>query len=56
MNAGEMHKLHGFALPAVLVVSVLILLLVLFAYSAVTLNMHRYSLYHDKKQQREDLK
>lgn len=50
------HRLGGFALPAVLVVSVLILLLILFAYSAVTLNMHRYSLYHEKKQQREDLR
>lgn len=50
------HRLRGFALPAVLVASVLILLLILFAYSAVTIDMHRYSLYHDKKQLREDLK
>lgn len=50
------HRLNGFALPAVLVVSLLILLLILFAYSAVTLNWHRYSKYHEKKQQREDLK
>lgn len=50
------HRLGGFALPAVLVVSVMILLLILFAYSAVTLNMRRYSLYHEKKQQREDLR
>lgn len=50
------NRLRGFALPAVLVASVLILLLILFAYSAVTMDMHRYSLYHDKKQLREDLK
>lgn len=56
MITGEKHRLGGFALPAVLVVSVLALLLVLFAYSAVTMNMHRYALYHEKKQLREDLK
>lgn len=56
MIGGVTHRLEGFALPAVLVVSVLILLMILFAYSAVTLNMRRYSLYHEKKQQREDLK
>lgn len=52
----ETHRLRGFALPAVLLVSVLILLLILFAYSAVTMNMYRYDLYHEKKQLREDLK
>lgn len=56
MNIVERYRLGGFALPAVLVVAVLILLLILFAYSAVTLNVYRYSLYHEKKQQREDLK
>lgn len=56
MNDCGIHRLEGFALPAVLVVSVMVLLLVLSAYSAVTLNTHRYSLYHEKKQQREDLK
>ena len=56
MMIGEIHRLRGSALPAVLVVSVLILLLILFAYSAVTMNMHRYALYHEKKQLREDLK
>ena len=52
----KIHRLRGFALPAVLVVSVLILLLIQFAYSAITINMHRYELYHEKKQLREDLK
>ena len=56
MMIGKTHRLRGFALPAVLVVSVLILLLILFAYSAVTMNMYRYDLYHEKKQLREDLK
>lgn len=56
MMIGKIHRLRGFALPAVLVVSVLILLLILFAYSAVTMNMYRYDLYHEKKQLREDLK
>ncbi len=56
MMIGEIHRLRGFALPAVLVVSVLILMLILFAYSAVTMNMYRYDLYHEKKQLREDLK
>lgn len=56
MMIKEMHKLRGFALPSVLVVSVLILLLILFAYSAITINMHRYAFYHKKKQLREDLK
>lgn len=56
MMIGEINRLRGFALPAVLVVSVLILLLILFAYSAITMNMHRYALYHEKKQLREDLK
>lgn len=56
MNIVERYRLGGFALPAVLVVAVLILLLILFAYSVVTLNVYRYSLYHEKKQQREDLK
>ena len=53
---GKDYMLRAFALPAVLVVSVLIQLLILFAYSAVTLNMSRYSLYHEKKQLRDDLK
>ena len=56
MIADETQGLGGFALPAVLVASVVILLLILFAYSALTLDMHRYSMYQDKKQQREDLK
>lgn len=56
MNIGETYRLRGLALPAVLVAAVLILLLILFAYSALTLDMKRYSLYHGKKQQREDLK
>lgn len=56
MNEMEKHGLGAFALPAVIVVAVVILLLVLFAYSALTLDRYRYSLYHEKKQQREDLK
>ena len=56
MMIGEIHRLRGFALPAVLVVSVLILLLILSAYSAVSMNMYRYERYHGKKQHREDLK
>ncbi len=56
MMAGKIHRLRAFTLPAVLVVSVLILLLILFSYSAITLKMQRYSLYHEKKQLREDLK
>lgn len=50
------RSMRGFALPAVLVVSVVILLLILFAYSAVTMDMRRYSMYHEMKQLREDLK
>lgn len=56
MTSDWKHTLGAFALPEVLVVSVLVLLLVMPAYSAVTLNIQRYSLYHERKQLREDLK
>lgn len=55
MTEDKTRGLRGFALPAVIVASAIILLLILFAYSAITLNMRRHSLYHDKKQQRLDL-
>ena len=50
------NNMKGFVLPAVLVASLLILLLILSAYSAVTMDVKIYSLYHEKKQLREDLK
>lgn len=56
MNRRATYGFRAFALPAVLVLSVLILLLILSAYSAVTMDMHRYAIYRDRKQKREDLK
>ncbi|MDE6872414.1 MAG: hypothetical protein K2O58_02260 [Bacteroidales bacterium] len=45
----------GYALPAVLVISVVILLLILAVYSALSLDLRQYSVYHDAKQRREDM-
>ena len=56
MNSENYRRLRAFALPTVLVVSLLIQLLIMAAYFAFSLNVQRYSLYHRKKQLREDLK
>ena len=49
------NNISAFALPTVLVASMLIMLLVMSGYSALTMNLQSYAMYHAHKQHRLDL-
>lgn len=48
-------KCHAFAMPAALVASALILLLIMSGYSALSLKMQEYASYHRQKQEKLDI-
>ena len=49
------HNVDAFSLPAVTVISSLVMMLILFAFSLKTLDFHNHDLYRDLKQVRMDL-
>ena len=49
------HTVDAFSLPAVVVISALVMMLIVFAFSLKTLDFHNHGLYSDLKQARLDL-
>ena len=55
MKFEHTDKIHGFALPAVLVISVIIMTLIAMAVSLLSLDNRIYQEYHNARQRRLDL-